>query len=287
MEFDSNVQSSVRSRRLAAADASLASRTRSAVSAVALGIAIVAATTGPAPTLSAQPSPRPARFAFETRFRITADGAASFDRYWASVRELGRRGVTGYRRHVYAAADGLRLVTLPVERLAEYGSERRNEQGLRAMLGVPEADAIIGAFGDAQVSRSSYIRQYEPTLSLNPERLDRAGPIEVTSVTVAEQQEQRFERVWRRAMDAYRLTTGTVIDVSRTLVGGGPQFIVTRSWSLLGEAAFDPAQGLRAASGERAAADLSRDLQALVVEWKTEHFVNLGLDSDGGSGSPR
>ena len=120
-------------------------------------------------------------------------------------------------------------VTLPVERLAEYGADRRNEEILRAALGEDAAGAIIGDFSDAQLSRTSYLRQYRTDLSVNRDRDHRSAAAEVSLVTVVDGQEPAFERAWRRGAEAYRtIAPGLIVTVARTLVGGGPQFVIAR-----------------------------------------------------------
>jgi hypothetical protein len=266
------------------ASLAIARSARSAVSATALGVAIVALTAGPSLTISAEPKGAiEPNFAFETRFHIKPGATVAFDTYWARLRDLSAQRPPGYRRHVYGTADGLvRLVTLPVVRLAEYGNERANEQGLREMLGERNAEVLLAGFHDAQVARFSHIRQYVSKLSANRGRVGGGAPLEVTSVTVAAGQERAFERCWQRVAAAGQRTPGMAFVVARTIVGDGPQFIVTRSIPLDGaQRSLDPVEAVRAVEGAEAAARVEKELRALVVEWKAERFESLGFHWDG------
>ena len=175
------------------------------------------------------------------------------------------------------------MVTLPVERLAEYGADRRNEEILRAALGEDAARAIIDDFAAAQLSRTSYLRQYRTDLSVNRDRHHRRAAAEVSLVTVVEGQEPAFERAWRRAADAYRtIAPDQVVTVARTLVGGGPQFVIARPVQPgLAAAALEPVQAVRLAYGEQAAREFEEDLHAVVAAWRTVTYTNLGLDTPG------
>lgn len=221
--------------------------------------------------------PGVANYIFEAHYELRQGGARAFDRYWAALRDTSLDRVDGIVRHVDGVdGDTRRIVALPVVRLDQYRAERRNEDLLRAALGVEEAEAIIQGFNDAQVSRTSYLRQYRSDLSVNHARHHRGRAADVSIVTVVEGREAAFERVWRRAADAYRVAApDDVVSVARTLVGGGPQFVITRP---LPSSMLGPAEAVRKAEGERAAQQFADDLRDVVAIWRTERYMNLGLD---------
>lgn len=224
-----------------------------------------------------------ANYTFETYYDLHPDGSAAFDRFWTALKHSSAHGIR-IARYVDAVEDAghtRRLVTLPVEHLAEYGADRRNEEVLRAMLGEDAARAIIGDFNEAQLSRTSYLRQHRTDLSVNRDLHHRAVAAEVSSVTVVDGGEPAFERVWRRAAQAYRTIAPTqVIVVSRTLVGGGPQFVIARPVELgTAPEGLPPAEVVRRAYGDAAAREFEEDLRGVVVSWRTVTHTNLGLDT--------
>jgi hypothetical protein len=223
-----------------------------------------------------------ANYTFDTHYELRPGAAEAFDRYWAALRDHSHE-TTVVARYVDAVADPDRLqrvVSLPVERLAEYGAERRNEEVLRAALGDEAASAIIDAFNGAQASRTSYLRQYRNDLSVNRERYGRAQAAEVALVTVIEGKEAAFERAWRRAVDAFRaVAPDQVIAVARTLVGGGPQFLIVRPHRDGRSAPMTATDAVRAAQGEQAARDFEGELRRLVAAWETSTRLNAGLDT--------
>lgn len=223
-----------------------------------------------------------ANYTFETHYELRPGGSVAFDRFWAALQDSSPIG-TAIARYVDAvdeAGHTRRVVTLPVERLAEYGADRRNEEILRAALGEDAAGAIIGDFNDAQLSRTSYLRQYRTDLSVNRDRHHRGTATTVSLVTVMEGQEPAFERVWRRAADAYRtIAPGQAVTVARTLVGGGPQFVIARPLQPQRSAGLEPVEAVRQAYGDRAALEFEEDLRAMVATWRTATYTNLGLDT--------
>ena len=172
---------------------------------------------------------RPANYAFETHYDLRPGRAEAFDQFWATLKNSPVHAIA-IARYVDAVDDARhpqRVVTLPVEHLAEYGAERRNDEVLRAMLGEDAARAIIDDFNDAQLSRTSYLRQYRTDLSVNRELYSRGTADEVWFVTVVQGGEPAFERAWRRVTEAYRTRApAQVMAVARTLVGGGPQYVI-------------------------------------------------------------
>jgi hypothetical protein len=250
---------------------------RSAILAFAVVVATVAAAMGPAQASQPLRGELP-KYSFETLYELRPGTHATFDRYWATLEDLSRRGGPRYARWVDGTADGAsRLVTLPVLHLAELGNERRDQEALRTILGAAQADAVIAAFDGAQLSRTSYIRQYRSELSANRERYRRGAASELSFVTVLDGHEATFERVWRRAVEAYRRAAPMqVITVSRTVVGGGPQFVITRPASA---DALEPAQAVGHAFGEDAQQRFEADLRKAVSSWVTKTYVNLGVDT--------
>ena len=224
-----------------------------------------------------------ANYTFETHYELRHGGSEAFDRFWAALQESAQRGVA-IARYVDAADDAghtRRVVTLPVERLADYGADRRNEEILRAALGKDAAGAIIGEFTDAQLSRTSYLRQYRTDLSVNRDHDVRGSAAEVSLVTVIDGQEPAFERAWRRAADAYRtIAPRQVVTVARTLVGGGPQFVIARPVQLE-LTPLEPAEAVRRAHGDQAAREFEENLRGVVAAWRTVRYTNLGLDTPG------
>ena len=226
-----------------------------------------------------------ANFTFETHYELHPDGSPAFDRFWAALQDSTHDGVAIARR-VDAVSDDhhtRRVVALPVERLAEYGADRRNEEILRATLGEEAARAVIGGFNDSQVSRTSYLRQYRTDLSLNRDRHQRGSADEVLFVTVLEGKEPAFERIWVRAVEAYRtIAPDQVVTVARTLVGGGPQFVIAQPVApQAAQATLRPAEAVRRAFGDQAARDFEQDLGGVVASWRTATHTNLGLDTPG------
>ena len=250
---------------------------RPATLAFAVFVATGAATMGPAQASQSVHGELP-RYSFETLYELKPGTDATFDQYWATLEDVSRRGGPRYARWVDGTADGTsRLVTLPVHHLAELSNERRDQEALRTILGAVQADAVIGAFDGAQLSRTSYIRQYRSELSANRERHRRGTASELSFVTVLDGHEADFERLWRRAVEAYRRAAPMqVITVSRTVVGGGPQFVITRPSS--GDA-LEPAQAVRHAFGEDAQRRFEADLRRAVSSWVTKTYKNLGVDT--------
>ena len=226
---------------------------------------------------------RPVNYAFETYYDLRPGGSEAFDRFFATLKNDTAHGIA-IARYVDAVDDAShtrRVVTLPVEHLAEYGADRRNEEVLRAVLGEDSARAIIVDFNQAQLSRTSYLRQYRTDLSVNRERHSRGAADEVSFVTVVEGGEPAFERVWRRAAEAYRtIAPAQVVAVARTLVGGGPQYVIARPVEPgMAPSALQPAETVRQAFGDRAAREFDEDLRAVVASWRTATHTNLGLDT--------
>ena len=226
-----------------------------------------------------------ANYVFETHYELRPGASAAFDTFWAALQDSSQLGVA-IARYVDAVDDAghtRRVVTLPVERLSEYGSDRRNEEILRSALGEDAARAIIDDFNASQVSRTSYLRQYRTDLSVNRDRDHRVRAVEVSLVTVVEGREAAFERVWRRAAEAFRMVAPDhVVTVARTLVGGGPQFVVARPLpSMSGASALPPVEAVRQAYGDRAAREFEEELREVVAVWRTATHANLGLDTPG------
>src|SRR5262245_4531837 len=145
----------------------------------------------------------PANYTFETFYDLRPGSSAAFDRFWSALKHSSTHGI-GIARYVDAVEDAdhmRRVVTLPVKHLAEYGADRRNEDVLRGALGEDAARAIIGDFNDAQLSRTSYLRQFRIDLSVNRHLHRRGTAEEVSFVTVVEGDESGFERLWRRAAE--------------------------------------------------------------------------------------
>jgi hypothetical protein len=231
------------------------------------------------------PRTRPVNYIFETHYDLRSGGSAAFDRFWAALRNTPAHVLT-IARHVDAVDDAghvRRVVTLPVEHLAEYGADRRNEDVVRSTMGEDAARAVIGEFNEAQLSRMSYLRQYRTDLSVNREQYHRGAADAVSFVTVVEGGEPAFERVWRRAAEAYRaIAPAQVMTVARTLVGGGPQFVIARPIEAgTATAVLQPAEAVRQAFGNEAAREFDNDLRAVVASWRTATHTNLGLDTPG------
>lgn len=243
----------------------------------ALVVATGAATMGPAQASQPVHGELP-RYSFETLYELRPGAGATFDQYWATLEDVSRRGGPRYARWVDGTADGMsRLVTLPVHHLAELGNERRDQEALRTILGAVQAEAVIAGFDGAQLSRTSYIRQYRAELSANRERHRRGAASDLSFVTVVDGHEADFERLWRRAVEAYRRAAPLqVMTVSRTVVGGGPQFVITRPSS--GDA-LEPAQAVRHAFGEDVQRRFEVDLRRTVASWVTRTYRNLGVDT--------
>jgi hypothetical protein len=281
-------------------------RIRSFSGAVVLLSVIVAATMGPAPTAAARqhgqhgldrpqaPGPRlqgeKANYVFETLFDVRGGATGAFDRYWAALKESAERGADAPRRFVDGEAHGTgRRVTLPVARLTEYGFDRRNEAVLRASLGEDAAGMLIQQFNEAQISRSSYLRQFRNDLSVRRDQQGRSAATEVTFVTVTAGREQTFERAWRRGAEALAKTDPAfVVTVARTLVGGGPQFVIARPSHERVPRTFPVADLVAAVgvvSGEGAALDVAGMFEATGAMWRTVLYRNLGYDTMGAASS--
>lgn len=231
------------------------------------------------------PRARPVNYIFETHYDLRPGGSAAFDRFWATLKNTPTHGL-GITRQVDAVDDAghaRRVVTLPVEHLAEYSADRRNEDVLRATMGEDAARAVIDAFNQSQLSRTSYLRQYRTDLSVNREHHHRGAADQVSFVTVVEGGEPAFERAWRQAAQAYRtIAPAQAITVARTLVGGGPQFVIARPIEAgTAPAALQPAEAVRQAFGHEAAREFDDDLRAVVASWRTATHTNLGLDTPG------
>ncbi|HEY6506918.1 MAG TPA: hypothetical protein VIY56_02840, partial [Vicinamibacterales bacterium] len=155
---------------------------RGGVMAMALGAAVSAT------TVDAVPVPlghRGANYAYETWYSLKPGGGAAFDTYWAELERHGLHAPRGPVRLVDGTTDGSgRVVTVAVERLAEYGIERRNEATLRASLPNQAFLSLRDAFNGAQLSRHAYLRQYRVDLSVNPDQLQRGASTDVWLITV-------------------------------------------------------------------------------------------------------
>jgi hypothetical protein len=272
-------------------------RIRSLGGAAVLSAAIVAVTMGPAPAAVAQQnshhqsrqSAQP-KYVFETLFDVRHGATEAFDRYWAALKESSSNGVVGPLRFVDGEAYGAgRRITLPVTRLAEYGFDRRNEAVLRAKLGDDAAGVLIQQFNEAQLSRASYLRQFRDDLSVRREQHARTAATEVTFVTVSAGREPAFERAWRRGSEALaRTDPAFVATVARTLVGGGPQFVIARPANERVPRTFPVADLVAAVGvvfGEDAALDVAGMFEAAGTTWRTVLYRNLGYDTMGGASS--
>jgi hypothetical protein len=251
---------------------------------VLVAATLIATTMGRAPAARAQERAR-SNYVFETVFDVRPDAVADFDSYWKALKDIGSDGDRGPRRFVDGAATGARRrVTLPVSRLAEYGFDRRNEAMLRAALGDQAAAILIQQFNQAQISRTSYLRQYRDDLSVRREHEVRTAATEVAYVSVTNGKEALFERTWRTVRAAYaKMEPHGVISVARTLVGGGPQYVIARSVREGGQAIRleDPAAAVLAASGPDTARDVGGMLAETGAMWRVETYRNLGYDIDG------
>jgi hypothetical protein len=272
---------------------SVVTRIRSLAGAAVVLAAIVAATMGPAPAAVAQQNGQhhsrqhaQPNYAFETLFEVRDGATDAFDRYWAALKESAEHGADAPRRFVDGQAHGTgRRVTLPVTRLAEYGFDRRNEAVLRASLGEEAAGLLIQQFNQAQISRASYLRQFRDDLSVRRDQQGRTAATEVTFVTVTGGREPVFERAWRRGAEALAKTDPAfVATVARTLVGGGPQFVIARPTHERVPRTFPVADLIAAVgvvSGEGAALDVAGMFETTGAVWRTVLYRNLGYDTTG------
>jgi hypothetical protein len=270
---------------------SVVTRIRSLCGAVLLLAVIVATTMGPAPAAVAQQHGQPhgkPKYVFETLFDVRHGATEAFDRYWAALKESASTRGDGPRRFVDGETYGAgRRISLPVARLAEYGFDRRNEAVLRASLGDDAAGVLIQQFNEAQISRASYLRQFRDDLSVRREQHARTAATEVTFVTVSAGREPVFERAWRRGSEALaRTDPAFVATVARTLVGGGPQFVIARPANERVPRTFPVADLVGAVGvvfGEDAALDVAGMFEAAGTSWRTVLYRNLGYDTMGGS----
>ena len=272
------------------ATVSVVTRIRSLAGCVVLLAVIVAATMGPAPTAVAQQHglqhAKP-NYLFETLFDVRDGATDAFDRYWAALKELAEDGADAPRRFVEGQANGTgRRVTLPVARLAEYRVDRRNEAVLRTSLGEDAAGVLIRQFNEAQISRTSYLRRFRDDLSVRRDRHARTAATAVTFVMVTPGREPAFERAWQRGAEAFAKTDAAfVATVARTLVGGGPQFVITRPALERGPrtalGAEDLVAAVREAFGNAAALEVAEMFEASGATWRTELYRNLGYDTMG------
>lgn len=241
---------------------------------------------GPAPTAVAQQPAQP-NYVFETLFDVRPDAVAAFDRYWSTLKEINHNGADGPRRFVDGTSSGSgRRVTLPVARLAEYSFDRRNEAVLRTALGEEAAGALIQEFNESQISRTAYLRQYRNDLSVRRQREVRTPMTEVAYVTVLDGKEQSFERAWRRVTEAYeKLHPDLVISVARTLVGGGPQYVMVRPVPAAAHGPAirlgEPIAAVLEVHGSRAAHEVGEMIAATGAVWRIETYRGLGLDTVG------
>ena len=154
---------------------------------------------------------------------------------------------------------------------------------LRASLGEEAASLLIQQFNEAQLSRASYLRQFRDDLSVRRDQHGRTAATEVTFVTVIAGREPVFERAWRRGAEALAKTDPAfVATVARTLVGGGPQFVIARPTHERVPRTFPVADLVAAVgvvSGEGAALDVAGMFEATGVMWRTVLYRNLGYDT--------
>ena len=108
----------------------------------------------------------------------------------------------------------------------------------------------------------------------------------MTFVTVTAGREPTFERAWRRGVEAFaKKDPSFVATVARTLVGGGPQFVITRPalergpWPTIG--ALEVVEAVRKAFGIRAALEVAEMFENAAATWHSELYRNLGYDTIG------
>ena len=226
-----------------------------------------------------------ANYVYEIWYEVERDTGPQFDAYLAKIKDASRRNPGSPERWVDShEASNRRLVSLPAAHLSDYGSERYNESVLKATVGEHAYEELAKTYADAQVSRKSYIRQYRTDLSLNRQHHTRQGiwATEYTLVTVEPGKEKQFERLWRTAVSAYaKVSPQAILIGAHTLVGGGPQYVVTRPLNAPAdlENLPAPAQAVELALGSSEARAFARALNESVNKWEKLVFDKTDLDT--------
>jgi len=226
-----------------------------------------------------------ANYVYEIWYEIERDSGPQFDLYLGKLKDATRHIPGSPERWVDANHENnTRLVSLPAARLADFGSERYNEAGLKVMMGDHAYEELTKIYTDAQIARRSYIRQYRTDLSLNRQHRTREGiwATEYTLVTIESGKEKQFERLWRTALRAYaRVSPHAILVGAYTLVGGGPQYIVIRPLKTPGDrdSLPSPARAVELASGPSEARAFASALKQSVNKWETLVLEKTDLDA--------
>lgn len=227
-----------------------------------------------------------AKFVYEIWYEVERNMDRQFDLYFANLKEASSH-IGGPERWVDANhARNKWIVSLPAARLADYRSERYVEAGLRAWLGDAAFGELSKGYSDAQVSRKSYIREYRADLGFNRHHHSRYGlwATEYVLVTIEPGNEKDFERLWRAAVIAYaRLFPRVILIAAKTLVGGGPQYVITRPLEAPADAdSFpSPVQAMDLAFGSVEARTFASGFHESVNKWETLVFARTNLDTIG------
>jgi hypothetical protein len=246
-----------------------------------------AARTAP-PVARARLEPSTAKYVLEIWFEIEPGSADRFDDHAKARMAFAARLPKSLQRWVDAIpASGGRVVSLPARTLAEFDLERRAEIGLKAVMGEAAYDALAAAYRQAQLSRTSYLRQVRSDLSWN-----RAGHIrhrlwgsEVARVTVVQGKEREFTHLWQKVLSAYRTAApAEAFTVTETLVGGGAQFVVTRPLASPEDWArgLHPADAVARAFGPSAGLDFRSRFDAVVLQWEAIVLERTPFDAEPG-----
>ena len=195
---------------------------------------------------------------------MRAGATAAFDRYWAALKDSSQHGVA-IARYVDAVDDAghtRRRVMLPVTRLAEYGSTAATKPMLRASLGEDAAGRVIDEFNAAQISRDELLA----AVPRRPERATATGSADRGHRSDVRDGESRAGSRVRAGVAAgaealAKADPALVATVARTLVGGGPQFVIARPAPRAPGASALPVEAVRQASGDRAALRLGRGMR--------------------------
>ena len=224
-------------------------------------------------------------YVYEIWYEVERNMSPQFDLYLTKVKDAARQIPDSPERWVDAHNESnRRLVSVLAGRLADYRSERYNESAIKAVFGEHAHEELAKMYADAQVSRKSYIRQYRTDLSLNRERYARDGLVatEYTLVTVEPGKEKQFERLWRTALGAYgKVASQTIFVGAVTLVGGGPQYVVTRPLDTPRdrESLPAPVHAVEMAFGSSEARTFASAWNQSVNKWDTLVLDKTGLDS--------
>jgi hypothetical protein len=158
---------------------------------------------------------------------------------------------------------------------------------VRTLLGDDAYALLSKTYSDAHPQEHPPGTERPQLQSSSPDRRHLGNRIHTVSIEPGK--EKQFERLWLTALSAYaKVSPLTIFSVSQTLVGGGPQYVVTRPLKTHAEADsfLSPARAVELAFGVDEARAFAKDLSGSVNKWETLVLDRTDLDSHGTHTAP-